>query len=158
MYEALSYVLGKDQASGPALVNGVEVPITQNLDVAFRQLRHPNNSRVLWVDTICINQNNIGEMEDQVKLMGQIYSSSSTTLIWLGPAANDSDLAMRSIAGDKFDKEYWQTYNFQVQFMEILFRPWFTRIWVVQEFILGKNHPSIGCGKIWAHWLGFITA
>jgi hypothetical protein len=158
VYEALSYVWGIYQASGPAIVNDVEVPITQNLDIAFRHLRYPSTSRILWVDAICINQNDIGEREDQVKLMGQIYHASSTTLIWLGPAANDSDLAMRSIAGDKFDKEYWKTYDFQVQFMEILFRPWFTRIWVVQEFVLGKNHPSIGCGNIWVHWLGFITA
>jgi hypothetical protein len=77
MYEALSYVWVTDQASGPALVNDIEVPITRNLDVAFRHLRHPNNNRVLWVDAICINQNNITEREDQVKLVGQIYSSSS---------------------------------------------------------------------------------
>ncbi|KAF4627855.1 hypothetical protein G7Y89_g10299 [Cudoniella acicularis] len=157
-YEALSYVWGKDQASIPALVEDLKMPITQNLDIAFRHLRHPDTSRVLWVDAICINQNDMSERENQVKVMGEIYRFSTTTLIWLGAAANDSDLAMRSIAGEKFDKEYWQTYDFQVQFMDILFRPWFTRIWVVQEFVLGKNHPRIGCGHIWVYWLGFIAA
>ncbi|OCK73639.1 HET-domain-containing protein [Lepidopterella palustris CBS 459.81] len=157
-YEALSYVWGQELAPLPAVVNGTELQITQNLDIALRHLRHPHTNRVLWVDAICIDQSNIAERADQVKLMHRIYHDASTVLIWLGPAADDSDLAMRSIAGEKFDKEYWQTYDFQIQFMEILYRPWFTRIWVIQEFVLGKNHPRIGCGTVWAHWLGFINA
>jgi hypothetical protein len=62
--------------------------------------------------------------------MRRVYSIAGTVLIWLGTASDGSDAAMQSI--DRFDKAYWQTYGFQAQFLEILFRPWFTRIWTVQ--------------------------
>jgi len=88
--------------------------------------------------------------------MWAIYHSSSTVLVWLGPPINDSDVVMKSIAD--FNKDYWQTLDFQIQFMDILYQPWFTRIWVVQEFVLGQNDPLVGCGYQWVNWLSFIAA
>jgi hypothetical protein len=154
-YEALSYVWGNDMAPMSMVLGGRDIPITQNLDTALRHLRHGQLSRSLWVDAVCIDQSNVVERAEQVKLMNRIYHSASTVLVWLGPAADDSDVVMRSI--QIFDKLYWQTYDFQVNFMEILYRPWFTRIWVLQEFLLGKN-PRIGCGSIWVPWVSFLYA
>lgn len=154
-YEALSYVWGRAMAPTPINLDGTEIPITQNLDVALRHLRHGQMSRSLWVDAVCIDQSNAVERAEQVKLMDRIYRSASTVLVWLGPDADNSDAIMRRI--QIFDKQSWQTYEFQVGFMEILYRPWFTRIWVVQEFLLGRN-PRIGCGKIWIPWVSFLYA
>jgi hypothetical protein len=154
-YEALSYVWGKDMAPKPIILEGTEISITQNLDTALRHLRHSQMSRSLWVDAVCIDQSNVVERAEQVKLMNRIYRSASTVLIWLGPEAEGSDKVMRRI--QIFDKQSWQTYDFQVSFMEILYRPWFTRIWVLQEFLLGRN-PRIGCGTIWVPWVSFLYA
>jgi hypothetical protein len=155
-YEALSYVWGQDMAPDHLSLEGTTMPITSNLDVALRHLRLPAEPRMLWVDALCINQNDLDERAEQVRLMHTIYGTASTVLVWLGAAADGSDDAMRSI--DRFDKAYWQTYEFQLQFMRVLYRPWFTRIWVVQEFVLGKKDPKFGCGNIWVHWISFITA
>jgi hypothetical protein len=154
-YEALSYVWGIDLASEPMNLEDFEVAVTQNLDIALRHLRHADKSRTLWVDAVCIDQGNPKERAQQVRLMDRIYKSASTVLVWLGPSENNSELTMRKI--QTFDKKYWLTYNFQVGLMEILYRPWFTRIWVIQEFLLGKN-PRIGCGKLWVPWVSFIYA
>ncbi|KAF8859439.1 HET-domain-containing protein [Acephala macrosclerotiorum] len=154
-YEALSYVWGKDMAPTPIILEGTEIHITQNLDTALRHLRHGQMSRSLWVDAVCIDQSNVVERAEQVKLMNRIYRSASTVLVWLGPDADNSDEVMRKI--QIFDKQSWQTYDFQVGFMEILYRPWFTRIWVLQEFLLGRN-PRIGCGTIWIPWVSFLFA
>lgn len=154
-YEALSYVWGTDMAATPMILDGADVSITHSLDIAFRHLRHRESNRVLWVDAVCIDQSNVVERAEQVKIMDRIYRSASTVLIWLGPAADDSDKAMRSI--QRYEKQHWQTYDFQVRFMEILYRPWFTRIWVLQEFLLGKN-PRIGCGSVWVPWVSFLFA
>lgn len=154
-YEALSYVWGQDSAPKPIIIRQTDISITQNLDTALRHLRHRYLSRSLWVDAICIDQKTKSEREDQVKFMNRIYQCASRVLIWLGPSADGSDIAMRGI--ENLDKQYWQTYEFAAQFMEILYRPWFTRIWVVQEFILGKN-PRVGCGTFWVHWTSFIEA
>ncbi|KAI1329862.1 heterokaryon incompatibility protein-domain-containing protein [Xylariaceae sp. FL0255] len=37
-----------------------------------------------WVDALCINQDDLDERADQVKLMRNIYQKASTTKIWLG--------------------------------------------------------------------------
>lgn len=155
-YEALSYVWGKDLAPTPMAIDNINMEITQNLDAALRYLRHHDKARVLWVDAICIDQTNFDERAEQVRQMRDIYYFSSTVVVWLGPPTSDSDIAMDSIAD--FKKDYWQTLDFQIQFMDILCRPWFTRIWVVQEFVLGQNDPLVGCGYKWVNWLPFITA
>ncbi|KAH7322425.1 heterokaryon incompatibility protein-domain-containing protein [Stachybotrys elegans] len=154
-YDALSYVWGTESAASPMTIDGESFTITKNLDIALRHLRHCKSDRTLWVDAICINQSDIPEREAQVKLMDRIYRSARTVLVWLGASEDDSDETMRSI--QKFARHQWQTYEFQLGFMNILFRPWFTRIWVLQEFLLGKS-PRIGCGNIWIPWVSFLYA
>jgi hypothetical protein len=38
----------------------------------------------LWVDAICINQNDTAERSIQVPLMGSIYADANSVLVWLG--------------------------------------------------------------------------
>lgn len=48
---------------------------------------------MLWADAICIDQNNIPERNQQVRIMRKIFSQADRVLSWLGPAADSSDLA-----------------------------------------------------------------
>lgn len=58
--------------------------VTTPLD-AFRLLvLHGLPPLLLWVDAICINQEDVPERNHQVALMSRIYSQSKTTLIWIG--------------------------------------------------------------------------
>ena len=158
-YEALSYVWGSSSPAKRMVLNGKEITITPNLDCALRHLRQASSKRILWVDALCINQDDSAEKAHQIKLMRPIYALASGVLLWLGSGTDETDAAMRSI--EKFDKEHWSTYDFQVNFMELLYRPWFTRIWVVQEFLLGRNpkeNPTIGCGSVWVRWISFFAA
>ena len=50
----------------------------------------------LWIDQICINQEDATEKSCQVQIMGSIYSSADTTYAWLGPAADSSDEVMKA--------------------------------------------------------------
>jgi hypothetical protein len=154
-YDALSYAWGGGFAPIPMKIGEEEVKITPNLDIALRHLRHRLLIRIVWVDAVCINQKNLPEKTDQVAIMKRIYQCAVRTLVWLGTSGNESDIAMRSI--QNLDEEYWNTYKFHIQFTEIISRSWFTRIWVVQEFVLGKN-PRIGCGTFWVYWDSFIKA
>ena len=38
----------------------------------------------LWVDAICINQNDAGEKSTQVPLMGSMYAGATAVIVWLG--------------------------------------------------------------------------
>ena len=61
-YEALSYTWGKPAFTARLSCSGVEFPITQNLYHALRYLRHAHESRLLWVDALCINQSDLEEV------------------------------------------------------------------------------------------------
>jgi hypothetical protein len=66
--------------------------INHNLNIALRYLRLKLEPRTLWVDFLCINQNDIDEKLVQILLMGQIYKSSARCLVWLGEAEYDRGL------------------------------------------------------------------
>lgn len=98
-YTALSYVWGPSSTMSGSrndtlLVNGEAIPARENLLSALRSFQRCNNTDYLWVDAVCINQHDTEEKETQIKLMGDIYSLAERTVIWLGPAENDSDVAM----------------------------------------------------------------
>lgn len=58
--------------------------ITRNLHDALQQFRYTTDVRYLWVDAICINQNDIRERGHQVRLMQSIYKKARNVLVWLG--------------------------------------------------------------------------
>jgi hypothetical protein len=63
-YEALSYVWGSPERTHRVTVKGLSgayLSISQNLMVALHRLRLPDEPRTLWVDAICINQDDIQE-------------------------------------------------------------------------------------------------
>lgn len=98
-YTALSYVWGPPSTmSGSAddtlVVNGEAIPARENLLLALRAFRRREDTTYLWVDAVCINQDDLEEKMTQIKLMGDIYSLAERTVIWLGPAEDDSDVAM----------------------------------------------------------------
>lgn len=112
-YEALSYVWGDSANPIPVSINGHTLHITRNLDTTLRHLRRrssyrdatdagsdtpaanlPIGTRRIWVDALCINQNDVQERGEQVKLMFDLYSHAARVLIWLGEAQDESDLAM----------------------------------------------------------------
>ena len=71
-----------------------QLSITKDLPQALRHLRRQKFSRTLWIDQICINQINLDERSAQVTIMGEIYRHANRVVVWLGPAKDDSDLAM----------------------------------------------------------------
>ena len=93
-YEALSYTWGTTTSPREALLSGTPISVTESLDLCLRRLRYADRSRILWVDALCINQDDIQERSKQVQLMAMIYSSAKNVLIWLGewePSATCAD-------------------------------------------------------------------
>ncbi|KAK4495515.1 hypothetical protein PRZ48_013847 [Zasmidium cellare] len=89
-HEALSYAWGDTTENRPiySAVPGKEeygtLNITGNLDEALRALRKTHGVRSMWVDAVCIDQQNPHEKLQQISLMAQIFSRASQTVIWLG--------------------------------------------------------------------------
>lgn len=83
-YEALSYVWGSREDMREITVNGEPTKVTKNLYEALVAVRVPWSSRSLWVDAICINQEDMEERSNQVAMMASVYRHASRVLIWLG--------------------------------------------------------------------------
>ncbi|KAM6488275.1 heterokaryon incompatibility protein-domain-containing protein [Trichoderma sp. SZMC 28011] len=83
-YEALSYTWGSAKAPENITVNGKLLAVTENLYKALQQLRYPNQERILWVDAICINQDDNKERGHQVQQMGDIFKKAGRVIFWLG--------------------------------------------------------------------------
>ena len=100
-YEALSYYWGTDLAKesieilhgqGPSH-RPIHLMVRPNLYSALIQLRYQDRPRELWIDAICINQEDIQEKNWQIPLIPRIYSGATSVAVWLGPIPTDSWLA-----------------------------------------------------------------
>lgn len=83
-YEALSYTWGSGSSTKPIFVNSNEVRVTVNLEAALRHIRSANRSHTLWIDALCINQDDVAEKTHQVALMGEMYKGCTSCYAWLG--------------------------------------------------------------------------
>jgi hypothetical protein len=94
-YAALSY-----EWRGPASeihqmqLQGSSFSIRHNLWSALSHLRSTSESLVLWVDAICINQEDLSERSQQVRIMGELYSSANMVHAWLGTETFKSAFAL----------------------------------------------------------------
>lgn len=83
-YDALSYFWGNPERTVPIKCNGQTHLVSINLHTALHSLRRQTEDRILWVDALCINQDDVAERGDQVQNMASIYSQARRTLVWLG--------------------------------------------------------------------------
>ncbi|KAL7959096.1 heterokaryon incompatibility domain-containing protein [Trichoderma compactum] len=126
-YEALSYTWENDLD-----------PLRSNCISAPHRLRYKDRPRMLWVDSLAINQSDISEKNHQLTLMSKIYSQATKVIIYLG----DSDTTPLSYPKSELLTD--ALYSF-------FRRPWFTRVWVIQDAFL-SNAAFAYCGEKTIPW------
>ncbi|KAK0629341.1 heterokaryon incompatibility protein-domain-containing protein [Bombardia bombarda] len=187
-YDALSYTWGTAAVSEFAEIQvHPEQPIQAlgirpNLASALRHLRLPAGIRVLWIDAICINQDDMEERSEQVQRMADIYSRAHQVVAWLGNEGDGSQQAFatlrhvgnqlrsttsgRTIAAPdateprlwrndtppSFSESDWQAITALVE------RQWFYRLWCWQEIKLGSRTGRLQCGQDSIPWAKFWLA
>jgi Heterokaryon incompatibility protein (HET) len=70
--------------------------ITPNL-ASLKQLMFPHRARILWIDAICVNQNDLDERIHQASSMRHKYMLASRAIVWLGDASNRSTTRLRQL-------------------------------------------------------------
>ncbi|KAH3909683.1 hypothetical protein HBH56_159690 [Parastagonospora nodorum] len=91
-YKALSYTWGDGKERSNIYVNGKNLDITLSLATALHHLRYNQVKPLnIWIDQICINQQDNAEKTEQVRHMDCIYRNAEEALVWLGPAQNGSE-------------------------------------------------------------------
>jgi ankyrin repeat protein len=169
-YEALSYTWGSIEKAAQITVNGSTMRVTSNLYAALQHLRFEGEDRLLWIDAICIDQDNMAERIHQVQHMKYIYKAAECVVVWLGEGTEESDLVMDSmkrlqdytiqVEGDwRHSAQIWmhvqaglgdidmhQIDKWRKGMELMLRRPWFRRIWILQE-IANARVATVYCGK-----------
>jgi hypothetical protein len=84
-FDALSYCCGPDILSCSITINNTpEFRITENLWNALQRIRKTGGDRRLWVDAICINQEDVTEKSSQIRNMHAVYSRAKEVCIYFG--------------------------------------------------------------------------
>ncbi|RSL53409.1 hypothetical protein CEP54_010391 [Fusarium duplospermum] len=163
-YRALSYVWGDATLQRPVKCNNQQVWVTENCYSALKRLRHNYKKDFFWIDAICINQKDTPERNGQVRIMATIYRKAHGITVYLGEEDQESSLAMETLDKATFlptcairakctDPARSQDPDL-VALRNLFGRPWFRRVWVLQEVRNGK-FPVIICGAKVLPWRVF---
>lgn len=174
-YLAISYVWGDPSIVGyfESHQEGQErrVPYNKGVFDIISTILERDTTLYFWIDALCINQENLNERASQVALMGTIFSRARQVVAFIGQADETSTTAMEFILrtanciwanGSLSDfatvpgmasllsgigpvDPDWESIN------DLNSRPWFHRLWIVQEIALG-NDPVVVCGKHTFPW------
>ncbi|KAM5349203.1 hypothetical protein ACJ41O_009026 [Fusarium nematophilum] len=166
-YIAVSYSWGDSLDTRLIVLDGHEFPVTTNLWQALSRIRSVSSKVVVWVDAICINQNDLEERSYQVGLMTIIYQKAMMVALWLGPEANDSYVATEllcelaeckgsrralvSIINDQKRGRHWNA------LVDLFERDYWRRLWVVQE-IFHARKVTVLCGNSAHPWEVYLEA
>ena len=165
-YTAVSYTWGNHSGHRKVDLNGHATEVSENLwrflsNICILQQKERNEHRQwFWIDALCINQRNMGERTQQVLLMAEIYSKADRVLVWLGPAYQGSDKAMKALARDA---TYWHIKKCYLRFwkqaggtelVQLCRRRYWTRLWTFQELEMARE-IYLMCGTRLVPWDNF---
>ena len=181
-YTALSYTWGSLLNPGLIIINDYyTLSVTANLKDALLHMRQETTRRKLWIDAICINQNNISERNKQVQYMRDIYAQASCVEAWLGKASDanyDALSLVQQISQSIPDHEALLSSGGMVEQnmkLEIIFdnstseliialndlfqRPWWNRVWIVQELSVAKQLAAkVRYGNATVSWIDLLVS
>ncbi|KAJ2893344.1 Heterokaryon incompatibility protein 6 like [Zalerion maritima] len=176
-YNCLSYAWGDPNFTEKIWLGANQfIPITNSLhltltnigsttDWSFTAVEDPKDAKIpIWVDAICINQEDIDEQSQQVRMMYSIYARAQFVFMHLGHG-QDGDERIREICAtigrgfQAYDQDTagrlnpepieCGTYGLPPEDApewKILRRvaqlPYFTRVWVIQEVVAAKRHVA----------------
>ena len=165
-YEALSYMWGTSTSSSWGVdifikVGEGQLRVRPNLFRALRRLRDRKTPRVLWIDSICINQASKPERNDQVRRMQDIYRNASTVLVWLGDVQVRSS---RSLLNEQKSSRGLPPLSNAGKFLtklesvvDLCCAPYWRRLWIIQE-MLSARKLVIYCGPVSCPWAELVKA
>jgi hypothetical protein len=182
-YKALSYHWGPLQGQHHILCNDKIIEVSSTLHEALSQYRKSNQIKPLWVDALCINQDNIPERNHQVHLMTDIYELADLVIVWLGSCDRRVELAFERLA---YGRPPWEKTDILYEtelssggeetvipgsgqackarvvqsrvekgLIKLFRKPWSERCWVFQEILLA-DRAVVWCGSLEMSWSSFV--
>jgi hypothetical protein len=162
-FEAISYAWEGQPATQDLVVDRKPLKVSKIVIQILKDLRYADQPRRLWIDAICIDQENDAEKHAQVALMTSVYSNAEAVIIWLRTDGleNAADGIHTAVAWleSGFDKDsilksyhpallrktlmsWFRAWHPDLKcsspFHDITELDWFRRIWVVQEAVMAR--------------------
>lgn len=168
-YEALSWHWGDALEEKEIELSGRLFPIRRNAEEVLRRVCVDHGHRFVWLDAVCINQQDKEERNYQISIMADIYSKAARTVVWLGDDEYWLPSAIKSIylileqirqetdgLETAVDHLYGGHDGSNTAFQRIsssqplppcdwnaisrfFSAPWFSRLWTVQEVELAES-------------------
>lgn len=161
-YYALSYAWGNDSICSSLWTPEGTIGITDSLQRALMCVRNPTEPLILWVDALCINQADLEEKVEQIRLLPRIFQQAICVIAHLGGKddGDDTETAIETLmqirakealshSEGEWPKDLtevppdWATKpippsNDSVwEKIDSFFgRDWFGRAWVIQEIVV----------------------
>ncbi|KAG9233216.1 heterokaryon incompatibility protein-domain-containing protein [Amylocarpus encephaloides] len=144
IYNALSYTWGDASITVPILVDEATFQATVNLEAALRHLRLKDEVVTLWVDALCINQNDVPEKNVQLSKMREIYVQAKSVIAWLGDTTPERPFEEKAMKfADDLREHLSPANSWHADLISALLRlfkrPYWSRIWIVQELASASN-------------------
>jgi len=151
---ALSYTWDSQQRDRDLICDALTLKVSRNVRTVLPYLFQHLGPVDIWIDAVCINQDDESEKNTQVPMMHEIYTKTSKTIVWLGESDSNIDEAMKIIpilipiiTVSKNNQEALPDRASPVWtgIHSLLSKSWFDRVWIFQEAVL-PNNVEMMCG------------
>ncbi|KAK1638729.1 heterokaryon incompatibility protein-domain-containing protein [Colletotrichum phormii] len=159
-YDAISYTWASEDGAMAwtqrITLDGRAFPVTANCETALRRVRSRGAQRVVWIDAVCMNQQDVEERGHQVRLMPQIYSRAQRVLVYVGEPVPEEEALFRflddpDLVHDWEGSRALPRLALQQALETLLTRRYFSRAWNLQEVVLARRATLI-CGRYELPW------
>lgn len=150
-YDAVSYTWADQSGDATrrfrAFIESGYVSITRSCQEVLQRIRSRSYPKCIWIDSLCVDQDNLEERGHQVQLMPHIYTRANKTYVYVGPTTSIDESMLEALATGRLEHD-WSADEEPFCFIlnNFLRRPYFFRVWMIQEIALSPN-PAILCGE-----------
>lgn len=156
-YECISYMWGAPGTAEHIDVNDISTPLRRNLWTFLQKLRSPVSTRIVWVDALCISQNDPVEKMQQVQMIGRIFQGATRVLAWVSEDENNDSFKIfdhaRRYSYGWAETQHLERQGLKLDVMDLKDqllrfsqREYWSRTWIVQEIVLARL-GTLHCGN-----------
>jgi hypothetical protein len=164
-YEALSYRWVVNQDTEKIAIDGHQLEVSKTLISAIHEWQSPKETKLVWVDAICIDQANNEERSEQVAKMRSIYSQAKLVVVWLGEGSETSSLAfslVQELHNHLNEPSYFEDSLSDMRkapqwecLIKLLRQEYWRRVWVIQE-VNSARSLILRCGNNLLEWARLV--
>ncbi|KAH6883440.1 heterokaryon incompatibility protein-domain-containing protein [Thelonectria olida] len=166
-YQAISYTWGEVNRTDAIYIDGKVLNVTPTVSAVLYHLSSYWSSQLVWIDSICIDQDDDGDKDSQIRLMREVYHKADKVVVWLDNVqepwkvrtmlagiwheymygSTESCVEMIRTYSEEWAETGW------MHLMNMFGHPWFLRVWVVQEIVMASSATVLASGEplVWDH-------